>query len=72
MTPWSKFYNAYKALVQLGFQPVALNALYRFGLSSGHYRRAENREQKIENGVLHPLFTFPAPEELLPVLGEDG
>jgi hypothetical protein len=66
----SKWYNAYKALVQLGIQPVALNALYRLGLATGHYRRVEKREQKTENSVLHPLFTFPAPEEVLAVLGK--
>ena len=63
---------ALKALTQLGFQPVALNALYRFGLATGHYRRAENREQRVEISVLRPLFTLPAPEELLAVLGKDG
>ncbi|MCX6037860.1 MAG: hypothetical protein NTW99_08210, partial [Chloroflexi bacterium] len=63
---------AFKALRQLGLQPVALNALYRFGLVTGHYRRVEKREQRVENSVLRPLFTFPAPEELLIVLGKDG
>jgi len=72
MAPLSKLYNGYKALVQLGIQPVALNALYRLGLRSGHYRRIENKEQGKENSVLHPLFVFPSPGELLAVLGKDG
>ena len=71
--------NAFKALSQLGIQPVALNVLYKFGLATGHFRRAENRQQRkgnrewrIENGRLHPLFTFPSAQELLNLLGEDG
>ena len=63
---------AYKAVRQLGFQPVMLNALYRFGLATGNYRRSETSEQRIEQGALQPLFSFPSPEELLIVLGKDG
>ncbi len=63
---------AFKAASQLGVQPVMLNALYRLGLASGHYRRMENREQETGKGVLRPLFVFPTPEELLAVIGEDG
>ncbi|MBE3088348.1 MAG: heparinase II/III family protein [Chloroflexi bacterium] len=63
---------AFKALRQLGLQPVALNALYRFGLVTGHYRRAENREWGIGNSALRPLFAFPTPEDLLAVLGGKG
>ena len=74
-SPWI----AFKALSQLGVQPVLLNALYRLGLATGHYRRMEARELKIENeargtrnGVLRPLFAFPTPEGLLAVLGDAG
>jgi hypothetical protein len=74
-SPWI----AFKALSQLGIQPVMLNALYRLGLATGHYRRMEESEQRIENGergtknsVLRSLFAFPTPEELLAVLGDDG
>jgi len=63
---------ALKALHQLGIQPVLLNALYRLGLASGHYRRAERREQRIENSSLRQLFDLPEREELLAVLGEVG
>src|ERR1035437_6991381 len=72
MASLSKLYTSYKALVQLGFQPVALSALYRLGLVTGHYRRSESREQSIENRVVRPLFTFPKAEGLLAVIGEDG
>jgi len=71
-------WNAYKALVQLGFQPVMLNALYRLGLTSGHYRRTTDRDLKLEAELgptldsLQPLFTFPSSEALLAVLGNSG
>ncbi len=72
MARLSKFYNDYKALVQLGIQPVALNALYRLGLATGHYRRVQRRVGLEENVVLRPLFNFPAAEDLLSVIGENG
>jgi hypothetical protein len=68
----SNIYNGYKALVQLGFQPVALNALYRLGLATGHYRREEDTKQRTEISVTRPLFAFPKAEEILAVIGEDG
>jgi hypothetical protein len=71
--------NALTALVQLGVQPVMLNALYRLGLASGHYRRMEKSslrseagEKGTKNSALRPLFAFPPPEEILAVLGESG
>ena len=74
-SPW----NAFKALGQLGIQPVMLNALYRLRLATGHYRRMEKREQRLENGerktkngASRSLFVFPTAEELLAVLGETG
>jgi hypothetical protein len=70
---------AYKALTELGIQPVMLNALYRLGLASGHYRRAEEREKRTESreqreeiSSLRPLFSFPRREDLLVVIGKDG
>lgn len=68
----SKAAIAYKAFSQLGLQPVMLNALYRLGLATGHYRRMEKKEPGVDSGVLHPLFVFPSPEELLAVIGEAG
>ncbi|MFH1907443.1 MAG: heparinase II/III family protein [Chloroflexota bacterium] len=64
--------HALKALRQLGPRQVGLYALYKVGLATGHYRRIEKREKRIENSALRPLFTFPAREELLSVLGQDG
>ena len=67
---------AYKALTELGIQPVTLNALYRLGLASGHYRRREKREERREQreeiSSLRPLFSFPRREDLLVVIGKDG
>ncbi len=73
LAPWT----AVKAVYQLGFQPVALNALYRFGLASGHYRRVtDGRRQTIDRGrwsaACRPLFKLPSRQELLAVLGEGG
>ena len=72
MTRLSKFYDGYKAMVQLGIQPVALNAFYLLGLATGHYRRVERSEPRLENRILSPLFVFPTPEKLLGVLGGEG
>jgi hypothetical protein len=70
---------AFKALSQLGVQPVMLNALYRLGLATGHYRRKETQQLRMEiaergekNWKLHSLFAFPTPEGLLSVLGDPG
>lgn len=66
---------ALKALRQLGFQPVALNALYRLGLASGLYRRVDNRGSRIENRdssvKIHDLFNLPSQDEILGILGKD-
>jgi hypothetical protein len=59
-------------LRQLGIQAVLLNALYRLGLASGHYRRIEKREQRAENSLLRPLFDLPKPGDLLAMLDEAG
>ena len=67
---------ALKTLRQIGFQPVALNALYRLGLATGHYGRVENRGSRIENRdssvKIHSLFNLPNRDELLEVLGKDS
>ncbi len=83
MASLSQVSLAFKALTQLGFCPVALNALYRFGLATGHYRRVgkrewgiENREQRIEGSdsrlVIHNLFALPGKDALLKILGKQG
>jgi len=45
----SKATIAFKALNQLGFQQVSLNALYKFGLMTGHYKRTTDRGQQTTN-----------------------
>lgn len=73
MKPLPRISTALKALVQLGFQPVALNALYRLGLITGYYKRIESREKGLEGGRrLKPLFDFPEREELSAILGNGG
>jgi hypothetical protein len=65
---------AFKAVRQLGSTQVALNALYRFGLVTGHYRRAiqpPNPEQRLPSTV-RSLFDLPSRENLLDVLGPSG
>jgi hypothetical protein len=70
----TQFSIAVKSLFQLGFEPLALNVLYKFGLWTGHYKRLEKRG--MENGQLgstfHSLFSFPTQKELLQTLGKDG
>lgn len=63
---------ALKALRQLGFQPVALNALYRLGLATGHYRRVTSRQSSVASGQLKAVLPVPGRDELLAVLGKEG
>src|SRR5574339_645522 len=67
----------YKALRQLGLGPLALNALYRVGVRTGHYRRVEERALKRVEAMSLParmpvLFALPDRDVLLRVLGEGG
>jgi len=63
---------AVKALRQLGLTQVALNALYKSGLATGHYRRAIQPPAPLSGLRLQPLFPIPAREEILAVLGSEG
>lgn len=66
---------ALKALLQLGSRPLALYALYKVGLWTGHYRRAEKRalrDGRKPLSAVHPLFSLPARPQLLQILGQDG
>ena len=69
-----QFSIAFKSLFQLGFMPLALNVLYKFGLWTGHYKRVEKRE--MENGQLvstfRSLFSFPTRKGLLQTISKDG
>lgn len=61
-----------KALAQLGPQPVALNALYRFGLLTGHLRRQTLPGSPPEPpaGELQPVLRLPDPSAQRAALGE--
>lgn len=61
-----------KALLQLGPRPVALNALYRFGLLTGHYQRVCGMKRAVGGGQLKAIFPIPKADELLAILGRDG
>jgi hypothetical protein len=66
--------SALKVLMQLGIEPLALNALYKFGLWTGHYRRTllEPRYSNIGLTNIAPLFSLPDRESLIQTLGADG
>ena len=64
--------HAFKALLQLGPRPVALNVLYRFGLLTGHYQRVSAVKRAVGGGQLKAIFPVPKQEELLAILGRDG
>jgi hypothetical protein len=71
----SRIMIALKAVQQLGLQPVALNALYRFGLWSGHYARLTppepiDFEAKTSPIPLNPVIDLPDPTALRAVLGD--
>ena len=68
------FTTSLKALIQLGLEPLALNALYKVGLRMGYYKRAEDRELKNPSplSIIHPLFSLPPCEQLIQTLGNDG
>lgn len=63
-----------KALIQLGPHPLALNALYRFGLRAGHFQRMDERYLKNKQPLPahYFLFTLPGREQLETVLGQNG
>ena len=63
---------AFKSLFQLGVQPVALNALYRFGLATGHYQRVTGKHAAGGGWQLKAVLPVPKQEELLAILGGDG
>ena len=66
-----------KSLRQLGLGPLALNALYRLGVRTGHYPRVEAKAlERIEKEggpfELHPLFHLPDRDALSKILGAEG
>ncbi len=67
---FSRARRLYKIVTQLGLTQVGLFALYKFGLKTGYFKRQSN--SKFPNPTIRFLFDFPAKEEVLAVLGEDG
>jgi len=68
---------ALKALAQLGLSQVALNTLYRFGLTVGHYKRVtDNQRRTTADGqscvACRPLFNLPTCSDILAVIGAEG
>lgn len=64
-----------KSLLRLGLEPLALNALYKFGLWTGHYRRTIDRRPKTIDrplSTVHSLFALPSRDQLLQTLGQEG
>ncbi|MBI5842513.1 MAG: alginate lyase family protein [Chloroflexi bacterium] len=74
----SRFTVALKFLRQLGLRPLALFALYKFGLKTGHYKRiTSSTASPITNyrGASpwdQLLFNLPSRAQLASILGEDG
>jgi hypothetical protein len=68
----SKFLIALKALRQLGLRPLALFALYKFGLMTGHYKRVGNRQLETSYPTSNSLFSLPSREQLKQILVDDG
>ena len=64
--------TAFKALRQLGFPQVTLNALYKLGLKSGHYRRTSLPPAPINSLRLLPILPIPEPQKLRECLGQSG
>jgi len=67
----SKFLVGIKYLFQLGASPLALYALYKFGLLTGHYKRV-NAALNVERLTFNMLFPLPSREQLNQTLGEEG
>jgi hypothetical protein len=70
--PTSRLATAIKALRQLGFTQVALNALYKFGLASGHYQRVIIPPAPVHSLHLTPILPIPASEQVRQTLGQAG
>jgi len=68
----SKLFVGIKYLRQLGFRPLALYALYKFGLLTGHYKRVTPATPNHLIPNSYSLFTLPSREQLSQILGEDG
>jgi hypothetical protein len=68
----SRLSLAIKAARQLGLTAVMLNALYRFGLATGHYRRVLHPPEAVPGLQLQFILPIPTRDELSAVLGGEG
>jgi hypothetical protein len=70
----SKILAGVKYLLQFGLRPLALYALYKFGLLTGHYRRLDRRLQTADRPLptVDRLFPLPTPDQLAQAFGEEG
>ena len=73
----SRFSVVLKALRQLGITQVALYAIYKLGLKTGHYRLLTETHRSLTiktdpQFTVHGLFTPPNRKRLEQILGEDG
>lgn len=71
----SRFFVGIKYLRQLGLRPLALYALYKFGLLTGHYKRLDRRPQTVDHrpsSTVHRFFSLPNRDQLAQTLGEEG
>jgi len=67
-----RFRLALKMLLQLGIAPLALYALYRLGLRTGHFRRLDvslKAQAAAAEGDLRSIFELPEPATLRAGLG---
>ena len=76
MSP-ARFSIALKALRQLGFTQVALYALYKLGLKTGHYQLLTETHRSLTiktdpRFTVCGLFTLPDRKKLEQILGENG
>ena len=68
----SRFLVGIKYLLQFGIRPLALYALYKFGLITGHYKRTTPVTPNLLIPNSYSLFTLPARDQLSQVLGDEG
>ena len=68
----SKFFVGLKYFRQFGIRPLALYALYKLGLITGHYKRITPATPNHLIPNSHPLFTLPDRDQLIQILGEEG
>lgn len=74
---FSKILIAIKALRQLGFTQIALYALYKLGLKTGHYQLLTETYRSLSiktdpQFTIRALFTLPDRKKLEQILCEDG